>query len=135
MKQCPRCGAFCNPTDIYCKNCGYRFPPQPNSQYNTAPVVDTRQYNPFAVASLVLGIVSILCMCCSIVSGILSVMAIIFGGVAISSITSNYKVEKGHSMAVAGIITGLVSLLLIVAIRIIALLGIWTASNFPFNWH
>ena len=61
-----------------------------------------------AIASLVMGILSISCCCCD---GIFAILAIVFGCCARSSMkrTGNYD---GSGMATAGIVLGILGLLL-----------------------
>lgn len=61
----------------------------------------------FAVASLVLGIISLLCFC-SFFNLLPAILALIFGGISLS------KSRNGNGMAIAGMICGGVSIVLLV---------------------
>lgn len=103
---CNKCGNPINPGATFCTNCGAPVEAQAPQTYNATPVYDAPQnYNPtpdappakgLAIASLVLGIVSLFCL--PVVTGVL---AAIFGGVAKS---------KGNTsgMATAGIVLGII---------------------------
>lgn len=60
-----------------------------------------------AIASMVCGILSVLC-CFKIIKLILAIIAVIFGGVALK------KRHRGRGMAIAGLICGLLALILFV---------------------
>ena len=70
--------------------------------------------SPMAIASLVLGIISIL-----LIGIILGPLAIIFGAIAINKINENPHEFQGHCMAKAGIICGIVGIVLSIIIIII----------------
>ena len=77
--------------------------------------------NPMAMASMVCGILSIVFCCGSWISWILSIVAIVLGAVSIS------KGRRGKGMAMAGIITGAVGIVLSILILIVA--GIMGAAG------
>lgn len=77
-------------------------------QYGTVQSVQS-QTNGLAVASMVLGIVGIVLFC---LYAIPSILAVIFGGVALSQIKKDPK-YSGRGMAVAGLVTGLVGVSLL----------------------
>ncbi|HZK34279.1 MAG TPA: DUF4190 domain-containing protein [Bacillota bacterium] len=78
---------------------------------------DTNNYNQYgdqhppqdrkglAIASMILGILSLVFMCAPGLNILLSTLAIIFGGVSLKS--------SGRGMAIAGLVTGLVALAII----------------------
>jgi uncharacterized membrane protein len=69
----------------------------------------TSKTNGFAVASLVCGLVGLLC-------GLGAILAIIFGFVARSQIRRSQGLEKGGGMAVAGIVLGFIYIALVVVV-------------------
>ena len=73
------------------------------------PAIFTRT-NGFAVASLVLGIVGVM-LCFLFVP---SVLAVIFGAVALSQIKQQPLVYRGRGLATAGLVLGLIGVALIV---------------------
>jgi Domain of unknown function (DUF4190) len=72
--------------------------------------------NGFAVASLVLGIVAV-GLCFIVVP---SLLAIIFGAVALGQIKNQPTIYTGRGMAVAGLVLGIVALLLLVLVAVTA---------------
>ncbi len=70
--------------------------------------------NGFAVAALVLGIVGLL-LCVLVVP---SLLATIFGGVALSQIKQQPVAYRGRGMAIAGLVLGLVGLALFLTVII-----------------
>ena len=98
---CNKCGSPITPGATFCTNCGAPVEAQAPQTYNATPVYNAPQPaavpgKGLAIASLVLGIVSLLCF--PVVTGVL---AAIFGGVAKS---------KGNTsgMATAGIVLGII---------------------------
>lgn len=64
----------------------------------------------FAIASMVLGIVAILFSCCTTLISIpCAIVGVILGGVAMDKIAKG--TGRGKGMAIAGIVTGIVSLI------------------------
>lgn len=76
----------------------------PPSAYQPEPAESSSQW--LAVASLICGIISILSCCCWVLSGILAVVAIVLGIIAIK------KNTPSRGMAIAGIATGGTGILL-----------------------
>ena len=66
-----------------------------------------RRTNGFAVASLVLGLVGFL-LC-----GVPSILAVIFGGIALSQIKKRPEEFTGRGLAIAGLILGIVMMVLV----------------------
>ena len=99
--NCPR-GHAVQSVAAYCHVCGTKIPPPPPppASQESAPPPRT---NPFAVASLVLGIVTL---------GIGSILAIIFGFIARVQVRDSKGHQKGRGMATAGIILGFLGILL-----------------------
>ena len=75
-------------------------PPPPPYAYVRVPTQP--RTNGFAIASLVLGIIWL--------GGLGSILAIIFGGVAISQINRSHGLETVKGMAIAGLVLGIVLL-------------------------
>jgi hypothetical protein len=98
------------------------IPSQPMSQPIYAPGQDTSPYvaveptkdrKGFAVASLVLGIVSLPCVCLAWVSVLPGLLAVIFGALGIKS--------SRRGMAIAGLIIGALGIIAGIALTIFAL--------------
>jgi hypothetical protein len=116
---CPQCGEAIADGSRFCSKCGaptviQHVPVQQVSipQYVTA----TSRTSGMAVASLVLGIISLLL-------NPLAILAIIFGGVALSQ-TSHNPTLGGRGMAIAGLVLGII----VVVFWIVML--IWFGSFF-----
>ncbi|MFT3982565.1 MAG: DUF4190 domain-containing protein [Lachnospiraceae bacterium] len=95
---------------------------QPVPQYNYQQPVDTEPPVSggnigFSITSLVCGILSILCCCAWYLSIILAVVAIVFG------ILSLKKNADGRTMAIAGLITGGLGLVLSIIVLVLVLVG------------
>jgi|GEM_PF-424129 len=118
MNQCPNCNSPVRDSDSKCSNCGYILSPRndPASSYmNTNPPMFTQiKTNGYAIASMVLGIVSIPLVCCCYIGIIPAILAVIFGFVARNQIKESPYPQKGNGMALAGIITGFCSIGLII---------------------
>lgn len=71
----------------------------------------------FSIASMVCGILSILCCCAWYISIILAGVAIVFG------ILSLKKNADGRNMAIAGLITGGIGAVLSIIVLVLALVG------------
>ena len=98
----------------------YAYSPPPVPAYSpplayAAPVVVTQgtSTNGFAVASLVLGIIWIY--------GLGSLLAVIFGAVAISQVRRAEGRQTGEGMAIAGLVLGIVGLVLILTLIIVGI--------------
>jgi hypothetical protein len=137
MKVCQKCGATSSDDSAFCGNCGYNFVSNPNNAYsqrtdtystnscqNSSP-----HNNPLAVAALVLGIISIVFLCCKGFGGIPGVLAIIFGVVSRNSIRQSGGRETGMGFSRAGLVLGIISVsLVVVGIIIFAVVGVSAAS-------
>ena len=99
---CTKCGTQ-NPDDsVFCQKCGAPLatPPPPPVPPTSAAPVTARRTSGLAVASLVLGILGFF-------TGITSVLAIIFGGIAMGQIGKDPSLD-GKGMAIAGLVMGIV---------------------------
>ncbi|MDA2979426.1 MAG: DUF4190 domain-containing protein [Actinomycetota bacterium] len=92
-KQCPVCAEQIQVQSLVCRFCGVDY----QSGSVGSPQATT---NGLAIASLVLGIVWIY--------WIGSVLAVIFGGVAIKQINASNGQQGGKGLAIAGLVLGLV---------------------------
>ena len=70
------------------------------------------RFNPLAIVSMVLGILSIPGCCCWFLGAPMAIAALVLGIVAFGKIRSNPQVFKGGGMAIAGIVCASVGLLL-----------------------
>jgi hypothetical protein len=95
---------------------GARLPPPPPVGAYPAPVrtvsVPPPRTNGLAIASMVLGIVW--------VYWIGSILAVIFGHVALSQIKKSGGTQRGRGMAIAGVVLGYVGIALLVAVIVAA---------------
>jgi Domain of unknown function (DUF4190) len=93
--------------------------------YSSYPIPHTRT-NGFAVASMILGIVGAVGMCVFVVP---SLLAIIFGAVALSQIKNHPETYSGRGMAIAGLVLGIVALVALALFVIIASIADYNVSN------
>jgi hypothetical protein len=89
------------------------YGPPPNAPYGYSPYAPTQSTNGMAIASMVLGILW--------VYWIGSILAIIFGFVALSQIKERHQSGKG--MATAGLILGFIGLGLLVLVILLVAAG------------
>ncbi len=129
MKVCQRCGANCADDAAFCGNCGYNFVCEQNGANNWGKDYSTNPYqnnsphnNPMAVASMVLGILSLVLMCYKGFGGIPGILAIIFGAVSRFSIRKSGGRETGMGFSTSGLTMGIISVSLIVAVVLIAII-------------
>jgi hypothetical protein len=121
---CPKCGAQAVQGNSYCQKCGAALAqpgaaPQP--QAYTAPpvsgqVMSAVKTSGMAIASLIMGLVGFVSA-----GGILSILAIVFGGISMGQINKSNGMLKGKGMAVAGLVLGIIGL--IIGVVVIALVG------------
>jgi hypothetical protein len=104
-----------------------RFPPPPPGGPSPAPVqpvyVAVPRNNGLAIASMVLGIVWMY--------WIGSILAIIFGHVALSQIKKSGGAQRGRGMAIAGVVLGYVGIALLVAFIVVAATVDFDVDNDP----
>lgn len=113
---CPKCGAQNPDNSSFCGKCGTAL-----TQTAAVPQrpLETARNSGLAVASLVLGIIGIFI-------NFLSILAIIFGAIAMSQTGRNPNL-KGRGMAVAGLVLGIVVAAFWIIIIIIAGSAFWWA--------
>jgi hypothetical protein len=122
-KTCPMCAEHIQPDALVCRYCGYDY--RTNTVGGTTNItvsVDNPKYNGFAIASLVLGILWIW--------WIGSILAIIFGFVALNQIKNSNGQQTGRGMAIAGLVLGFIGLGTILFFFIIAAVGSSVSSEF-----
>lgn len=153
MKQCPNCGFSGDDSDRVCRYCGTAFASengtQPNYQYgpsenkeNDIPYSKQPVYYPayirpartngLSIASMVLGIVSIFTVACWGIGGICAILSLIFGCVALSTIRTTG--ESGRGMAIAGIVTSVVAIVIGIALLALILLGAELSNSLSHNY-
>ncbi|HOQ38622.1 MAG TPA: DUF4190 domain-containing protein [Acetivibrio sp.] len=131
MKFCPNCGYSNEDFSTVCGSCGSALNAAPDAQSQFRPYEGMNmpvqvKTNSFAIASLVLGILSLPLMCCCYTGIIPGILGIIFGFLAKGKIKASNGLEKGDGFALAGIILGFIGLGL-------AILGIIIAVVTPDN--
>ena len=143
MKKCPKCGADCKENDTFCGNCGFQFANAQNRGTYTGTVnysynnTEIPRKNGLATASLVLGIVGLVFLCCYGVGSLAAILAIVFGCISRESIIRSGGKETGMSYSTAGLVMGIVAIsILIVAIVFIVLFsfslgGLLSSLNLP----
>ena len=121
--NCPNCNAIIDENDTICKSCGASLssinnpsesmpsdnnPSKISSQSDT-PAPSVPKNNGMAIASMVLGIVSIPLLCCYGVGIIPAILAVVLGFVSKKKIEESNGLEIGRGMSLAGIIIGFAS--------------------------
>lgn len=112
MKICPKCGKPNDEMNSVCDNCGYTF--ESSSYSNDVQHYNTQkdQYqrtNSLAVASLVLGIIGIVFLCCYNLGTIPGILAVVFGVISRKDILNSGGREKGLGMSTAGLVLGIIT--------------------------
>lgn len=98
------------------------LPPIPDPQRGIAPIqgqvvpsyAPAPPVNGLAVASLVLGIVSLACSQC-----ITAIPGVILGHVALKQIRESRSRQGGHGLAIGGLVTGYISLGIVVVVALV----------------
>ncbi|HHV30122.1 DUF4190 domain-containing protein [Acetivibrio mesophilus] len=113
MKRCPKCNFLNEDFAASCGSCGVSF------GFGKGKKSKSSKTNPYAKYSLIFGIVSIplICLCLGWIPG---AIAIVFGAVARYRIKRSQDTQTGATMALIGIILGIVSVGAAVALLIYA---------------
>lgn len=108
---------------------GYQQPYQTQPQqtytqggYYAAAPAQPQKASGLAIASMVCGIISIVICCVWYLAAPLSIAAIVMG------IINNVTKKGGTGMAIAGIVTGAIGLLLVIALFAMVFAGIYSGS-------
>lgn len=135
MKICPHCGCGCGDGDVFCGKCGFNFNGSEtyyrtaNNNYNAgsgyeSPYDTGPKNNPLAIASLVLGIISVPTIFCCGLGIITAILAIIFGCFSLGAIRRSDGSQAGSGLAVAGLVIGIIAIvIIIVVIAILVITG------------
>ncbi|KNY30409.1 DUF4190 domain-containing protein [Pseudobacteroides cellulosolvens] len=118
MKICPKCNYSNQDFDNVCVSCGTQL--DNYSHYNSfAPPNMPVVTNGFSIASMILGISSIVLACCYGIGIIPGILGVIFGFMARKKIDNSQGREQGSGLALAGIITGFIGILFAIVVLII----------------
>jgi len=114
---CPECGAQIPDGSKFCSQCGRTLRTPQRTSGEPQRVSQTTPSSPkktagTAIASLVLGLVGIF------FGLITSILAIVFGGVALSQINKSEGEIGGHGMAIAGLVLGIIMTIIWVVVLI-----------------
>jgi hypothetical protein len=131
MKICPKCNYSNQDFDNVCVSCGTQL--ENYNQYNSfAPPPMPVATNGFSIASMVLGIASVVLGCCYGIGIIPGILGVIFGFMAKKKIDNSQGREKGSGFAIAGIITGFIGLFIGVIFLIFI---VYNFKNFDWNTY
>jgi hypothetical protein len=119
---CTQCGAENAEGNKICSKCGAALIVTASPTATAQPALVTQKTSGFAIASLVLGIISIIGLLLFLFSLLFSVPAIICGSIAISHISKNTGL-KGKGLAIAGLVLSIMSVIICV------ILGIWVGVS------
>lgn len=93
-----------------------------NQNYYAGLPQEPQKASGLAIASMVCGIISIVICCVWYLAAPLAIAAIVMG------IINNVKQLGGKGMAIAGIITGVIGLLLVIALFVIIFAGVYSGD-------
>ena len=112
--ECPSCGQRLTVPDIWGTSSGDRSIPEPSGP----PPVYARETCQMAVWSLVLGIFGIRSgwSCCGLA---VPIAAVVLGHIALSSIKRQPETLQGSGLAVAGLVTGYVGLVISIILGLV----------------
>lgn len=100
----------------------YAQPQYAQPQYAAQPAKKSNKIG-FAIASLVLGIISILTCCCCEIGALFGIPGIILGGIAIS------KKYDGKGMAIAGVICSVIGIVICIVYWVLFCCGALDSYN------
>ncbi len=108
-------------------------PMNPNYQgggYNQGP-----KNEPFAITSMVTGIVGGVTICCWPLAAILAIVATVFGALSLVKFKNSPNGIKGKGMAIAGLVLGIVVIALIVGGLLLSLLTDSTTWDYQYDFE
>ena len=119
MANCLHCGTTNVPDAGYCEKCGQPLSTATIPAVTAPPAAAAARTNSLAVASLILGLLSLFVP--------FAILAVVFGHVARSQIRKSAGRQKGSGMALAGLILGYLALGFILFVLLVVLPSL--------NWH
>ncbi len=107
--------------------------PQPGAYYANQQGYSTSgsKNDPFAITSLVTGIVGVPLICCWPIGLIVAIVATVFGSLSLGKIKKSNGALGGRGMALAGLILGIVTIAIIVVMVIYLII----AGEFEFETY
>lgn len=134
MKICPNCGKQNADINRFCENCGYTFEAGNSYAGSSQPYYTqgelNQKTNGLAIASLVLGIVGIVLVCCYSIGTLPGILAIIFGAISRKEILSSNGRQRGIGYSTAGLVLGIITVAL--AIVMVVIIAFSSASFMSF---
>jgi len=121
MTICPRCQTQNAPGTTFCVGCGQARPGRTARRPGASPGGGGGQSKGMAMTALILGILALPSFACFVVGGI---AAIVLGAIAFARAGREPEVYGGRGMALAGMILGGVSFLMIPVIGIVAAIAV-----------
>lgn len=119
MTNCASCGTPNIPAASYCEKCGQPLAAAAVPAVPVPAVDVAARTNPLAVASLLLGLLSLF--------PLFGILAVVFGHIARSQIRKSAGRQKGAGMALAGLILGYLALGFILFVILVVIPSL--------NWH